>query len=141
MPVFGEVASGSLSQQVRDMLIQQIINGARSPGERLKVVELADEFGTSQSPIREALRDLSSIRLVEIKPRRGTFVQAFVQQTMQESYVVRAALEEAATRAVLDSGTLPIEELKREIDVMESAAQSEDLEKATLATVEFHRQI
>ena len=51
--------------------------------------------------MREALRDLEGLGLVENRPRRGRTVVPFVEQTIREAYLVRAALEEAATRLAM----------------------------------------
>ena len=55
-------------------LEMQIVDGTRGPGARLDERELADEFGVSRTPIREAFRQLASIGLVEDLGRRGVLV-------------------------------------------------------------------
>jgi len=82
----------TLARQIRDSLVAGIVSGHFGPGERLVETRLAATYGTSQAPVREALRELEAMRLVETQPRRGTFVRPFVQETLRESYVVRAAL-------------------------------------------------
>ena len=82
---------------------------------------LAATYGTSQAPVREALRELEVMRLVETQPRRGTFVRPFVHETLRESYVVRAALEETAVRLALLAGTVPVEALRSEVEAMVGA--------------------
>lgn len=131
----------SLSHQIRDALVQQIVSGDLEPGVRLIETKLAQEFGTSQAPVREALRELDSYGLVDVRPRRGTFVGSFVQQTLRESYVVRAALEEAATRLVLVQGTVPEETLAEDVAAIAEAAEQNDAEGVALNIVSFHRHI
>lgn len=135
------VVRTSLSHQIRDALVQQIVSGDLEPGLRLVETKLAQEFGTSQAPVREALRELDSYGLVDVRPRRGTFVGSFVQQTLRESYVVRSALEEAATRVVMMAGTLPVEVLEDDVAEIFNAAKREDAEAVTLNIVSFHRHI
>src|SRR5262245_19459106 len=84
----------TLSHRIRDTLVRQIVSGELEPGERLVETRVAATFGTSQAPVREALRELETFVLVEIKPRRGSFVRSFVREALRESYVLRAALEE-----------------------------------------------
>ncbi|MBC6463009.1 GntR family transcriptional regulator [Actinomadura sp. HBU206391] len=131
----------TLSQQIRDSLVGRIVSGEIAPGERLVETRLAATYGTSQAPVREALRELEAMRMVETRPRRGTFVRHFVQQTLRESYVVRAALEETATRLALLGGTMPVAALRSEVAAMRAAAHGDDSEAAVRASVAFHRHI
>ncbi len=117
------------------------MSGQFRPGERLVETRLAATYGTSQAPVREALRELEVMRLVETQPRRGTFVRPFVQETLRESYVVRAALEETATRLALLAGTVPVEALRADVAAMRAAAESGDGEASARASVSFHRRI
>ncbi|WP_285687796.1 GntR family transcriptional regulator [Actinoplanes sp. NBRC 103695] len=131
----------TLAQQIRDMLVVDIVSGDIPPGERLVETKLAARFGTSQAPVREALRELEAMRMVETRPRRGTFVRHFVQQTLRESYVVRAALEETATRLAMLAGTVPVAALRATVTEMRAAARTGDDEAAAKASVAFHRHI
>jgi DNA-binding GntR family transcriptional regulator len=131
----------TLGHRIRDTLVRQIVSGELAPGERLVETRVAATFGTSQAPVREALRELETFGLVEIKPRRGTFVRSFVRQTLHESYVLRAALEETATRLVLMAGTVPFEQLRDDIRRMQHAAQENDTEAVGMETAIFHRHI
>jgi DNA-binding GntR family transcriptional regulator len=131
----------TLSRQVRDALVRRIVSGEIQPGERLVETRIAASFGTSQAPVREALRELETIGMVEIRPRRGTFVRHFIQQTLRESYVVRAALEEAATRLALPAGSLPVDALRADVAAMRAAARRADTQAVGSASVSFHRHI
>jgi DNA-binding GntR family transcriptional regulator len=129
------------SRQIRDALVRRIVSGELQPGERLVETRIAENYGTSQAPVREALRELETIGLVEIRPRRGTFVRHFIQQTLRESYVVRAALEEAATRLALPAGTLPFDALRTDVAALHDAARRSDVQAIGAASVSFHRHI
>ena len=131
----------TLGRQIRDELVRRIVSGELEPGSRLVETKIAEEYGTSQAPVREALRELEAIDLVATKPRRGTFVRHFIQQTLRESYVVRAALEETATRLALPAGTLPFEALHEDVMAMRSAAERGDTQAAGAASVSFHRHV
>ncbi len=85
-----------LREQVKDVLLQRIVRGELKPGERLVETRIASELGTSQAPVREALRDLELLRMVESEPFRGARVRAFGDDELVEVYPVRAALEELA---------------------------------------------
>lgn len=131
----------TLSHQIRDALVHQIVFGELGPGERLVETKVAAQFGTSQAPVREALRDLEAFGLVEIKPRRGTFVSSSIREALRESYVLRAALEETATRLVLLTGTVPFEQLQRDVEAMYRGAEENDTEAVGMQTIAFHRHI
>jgi DNA-binding GntR family transcriptional regulator len=131
----------TLAHQIRDSLVVRIVSGEIPPGERLVETRLAAGYGTSQGPVREALRELEAMRMVETRPRRGTFVRHFVQQTLRESYVVRAALEETATRLAMLNGTVPVKALRAEVKEMRAAARAADDNAAARASVAFHRHI
>ena len=55
----------SLSQQIRDQLLDRIMHGELSPGVRLIELRIAAEFSTSQAPVREALRELEAMGVIE----------------------------------------------------------------------------
>lgn len=131
----------TLSRQIRDGLVRRIVSGELEPGERLVETRIAESYGTSQAPVREALRELEAIGMVETRPRRGTFVRHFIQQTLRESYVVRAALEEAATRLALPAGSLPVDALRADVARMREAARQGDLQAVGTASVSFHRHV
>src|SRR5262245_6807640 len=116
------VARETLATRIRDSLVARIASGELEPGTRLVETAIATAYGTSQAPVREALRELEAMRMVEVRPRRGTFVRHFVQQTLRESYVVRAALEETATRLAMLNGAIPFAALHAEVDAMRAAA-------------------
>ena len=136
-----ELRRATLSEQIRDSLVSRIVSGEIAPGERLVETRLAQAYGTSQAPVREALRELEAMRMVETQPRRGTFVRHFIQQTLRESYVVRAALEEAATRLALPAGTVPFDALQADVTAMREAAAQGDMQAVGTASVSFHRHV
>lgn len=131
----------TLSHRIRDTLLRRIVCGELQPDERLVETKVAAEFGTSQAPVREALRELETFGLVEIRPRRGTFVREFVRETLHESYVLRAALEETATRLTMMAGNVPFGRLRQDVQQMRDAAAADDADTVSLASVMFHRHI
>jgi DNA-binding GntR family transcriptional regulator len=131
----------TLAQQIRESLVVRIVSGEIRPGERLVETRLASVYGTSQAPVREALRELEAMRMVETRPRRGTFVRHFVRETLRECYVVRAALEETATRLAMLGGTVPVPALRAEVKAMRVAARTDDPDAAARASVAFHRHV
>jgi len=81
------------SEQMSDQIEERIVTGVYPPGMRLDETELASSFGVSRTPIREALIQLSSEGLVEIRPRRGAIVAEIGQQRLYEMFEVMAELE------------------------------------------------
>ena len=87
MEIFG--VTESLVQHLRE----HIIAGNLKPGQRLNEVELSSELGTSRSPLREAFRVLVSEHLVDVRPRKGSFVTDVSIQNCREIYETREMLE------------------------------------------------
>jgi DNA-binding GntR family transcriptional regulator len=83
----------SLHGKVIEELRQAILSGRLKPGERLVEGRLADEFGVSRNPVREAIRVLASEGLVEVTARRGASVASMSEQEARETIEVRALLE------------------------------------------------
>ena len=82
--------------RVRDLLEEAILDGELKPGERLRAEALAQRFGTSRTPIREALLQLEGQGLVEVEPNRGAVVRTFDRDDVLDLYEIRALLEPAA---------------------------------------------
>lgn len=81
-------------------LLERIANGTLPPGAWLREEALAEELGTSRTPVREALRTLAAEGLVEIVRNRGAQVRNWSAEQLEETYSLRATLEGyAAQRA------------------------------------------
>lgn len=81
------------AETLREVLEGDIATGLYPAGTRLDEVTLANRFGVSRTPIREALIELSVAGLVEIKPRRGAFVRELGIARLIEMFEVMAELE------------------------------------------------
>ena len=101
----------TLPRQIRVALAQRILNGDLAPGARLKDQEVAAAFGTSNTPVREALRQLEKDGLVEVYPRRGCMVRRIDLHELGEVFDLRIILEAHAVR--LAAGTLTADQLAR----------------------------
>ena len=130
-----------LREQVKDVLLQRIANGDLKPGERLVETRIASELGTSQAPVREALRDLELLRMVESEPFRGARVRAFGDEELVEVYPVRAALEELAAKEATRRLGGDVAELEREVEAMRTAARRGDLSALVRHDIGFHRRM
>lgn len=130
-----------LREQVKDFLLQQIVSGELEPGTRLVETRIAQELGTSQAPVREALRDLELLRLVESEPFRGSRVRAFDEEEMIEVYPVRASLEELAARLATVNLAGDVSRLEIEFEAMREAAEAGDTRLLAEHDIAFHRVI
>ncbi len=132
----------TLKQQIREALAQRILDGRYAPGERLVELQIAKEMGTSQAPVREALRELESLGLVESEIHRGTRVRRLGEDDLKDIFETRAALEEHATRlATTRLDQEGIVELGQRVHEMVAAAAAHDLEGVIRKSTEFHRRI
>jgi DNA-binding GntR family transcriptional regulator len=129
-----------LREQVKELILERILKGEFQPGERLVETRIAEELGTSQAPVREALRDLELLRFVESEPFRGARVREVTLEELQEIYPVRAALEEVAARAVAPRiAQAELEALEQEVAAMRDAAKHGDLHTQAEHDAAFHR--
>ncbi|MGL6279059.1 MAG: GntR family transcriptional regulator [Gaiella sp.] len=128
-----------LREQVKTILLHRIVSGELAPGERLVETRIAQELGTSQAPVREALRDLELLRLVESEPFRGARVRAFDDRELIEIYPVRAALEDVAAHLAAERLHGDVAVLEAEVDAMRDAARRDDLKALSEHDVRFHR--
>lgn len=124
--------------RVREQLQDAILEGVLKPGERLRAEALAQRFGTSRTPVREALLQLEAQGLVEVEPNRGAVVRAFDRADLLDLYEVRALLEPAAAaRAARNIGERDIERLQANCDQADAAG--DDAEVQIALNEEFHR--
>lgn len=128
-----------LREQIKDALLQRILDGTYEPGERIIEMRVAEEFGVSQAPVREALRELEILRLVESEPFRGARVKEVHRQQILEIYPVRAALEEVAAQAAAGHLGDRGDAMAAEVDAMRAAAADRDLHEFVRHDVAFHR--
>ena len=78
---------------LRDAIENDILTGTVCPGERLDEVSLANRFGVSRTPVREALAQLDSVGLIELRPNRGAIVAQVGTEQLVQMFEVMAELE------------------------------------------------
>jgi DNA-binding GntR family transcriptional regulator len=130
-----------LREQIRELLLERILKGELEPGDRIVELQIAQEFGTSQAPVREALRELQSLGFVEHEHYRGTRVRRITEEELAEIFPVRAALEELAAQEAASRLDGKVEELEREFEAMRGAADRDDLQDLAAHDAAFHRLI
>lgn len=115
-----------LQGEIHQTLKSAILSGALAPGTRLLQVQLADHFGTSQTPVREALRRLIQERLAEYVPRRGTYVREPRAAEVEDIYSLRAELEVwAARRFITRASEEERAELEQHLTDLNAAAAAD----------------
>ena len=131
-----------LAEHVRDHLLESILLGRYAPDDRIVETHVARELGTSQAPVREALRGLEAIGVVEISPFRGARVRRPSSRELLEAYTVRSSLEALAARLAVPRMTdADIDELVGYGDAMEAAARDHDGHGVAEADARFHGRI
>jgi DNA-binding GntR family transcriptional regulator len=125
-----------LSTRIADELRQAILTGELSPGERIRQEELAEQFGASRIPVREALRILVTDGLVNMVSNSGAWVSSLTQDECSEQYQIRERLEPLLLRYNLP--LLTAEDLARATDLVESMKKAPDLEAFMRLDREFH---
>ena len=139
-------------EKIKDM----IVSGALQPGQRLpKEADLATDLGLSRNSLREAVKALSLMNILDVRQGDGTYVTSLESPLLLEALsfivdfhrddqvleflAVRRILEPAA--AALAAHTISAEELAELRAVLESAGSRDGIDKIIAADVEFHRRI
>lgn len=120
----GATTHKQLRRVVAERIRSAIQEGALKPGEWLRQERLAQEYGVSQMPVREALKELAAEGLVEHVPYRGVRVVAFSADDVADLYAARAFLEGMAARAAAQHITAAELGQLRELQAQMSARQA-----------------
>jgi DNA-binding GntR family transcriptional regulator len=136
------LSRGVLADQVKERLLEGILSGRYAPDSRIVETQVARELGTSQAPVREALRGLEALGVVEITPFRGARVRRPTRDELLEAYVVRSALEVLAARLAVPRLTdQALDELAGNVAEMQTAARAGDGHGVAEADARFHGRI
>ena len=132
----------SARDHIRWALLKRISEGVYLPGERLKEMALAQEFGVSQAPVREVFRELETLGLLVSEHYRGTRVREISSRETYDAYQLRGYLEEIAAQLIppakLKDALESIEALQTS---MRRAARTGDADGFARANTLFHRSI
>lgn len=128
--------NGVLSERIADELRRAILSGELSPGERIRQEEIADQFGASRIPVREALRILVTDGLVNMVSNSGAWVSSLTQEECSEHYQMRERLEPLLLRYNLPA--LTDDDLARASDLVGAMKRAPDLETFMRLDREFH---
>ena len=135
----GALPRSVLSAQVKDRMLQWILEGELMPGARIIETRVARRLGTSQAPVRKALRDLVTLGLVEMEPYRGARVRQPAADELVEAMEVRGELEAIAARDAIgriDGATL--RRMRGLLEEMRGSAARGDAHAQAIQNSEFH---
>jgi DNA-binding GntR family transcriptional regulator len=136
------ISRSVLSDQVKDRLLQAILDGRYPPGARIVETRVARELGTSQAPVREALRDLEALGVVETTAFRGARVRRPSADELLEAFVIRAELESRGARLAIPRLTdEDLDALAGYVDEMRRSAEEGDYYAEATADATFHGRI
>jgi DNA-binding GntR family transcriptional regulator len=128
-----------LATQVSERLREDLLTRSLSPGQQIVQETLAERYGVSRVPLREALKELEAEGLVTHEPHRGYFVTELNAAEMAEVYTIRALLEADAIRRacqrISDADLVHIDELRI---AFEHSLATSDLESIAAANRAFH---
>jgi DNA-binding GntR family transcriptional regulator len=133
---------GLYREEICDYIKESILTGELKPGDRIVETRCAKELGVSQSPVREAIRELEIIGLVENIPFQGCYVKEHTIKDVKDSYKVRISLETLGMKSAVESITG--EQLKEIYDVMkdmETAAENHEFDLYIKLDTMFHQKI
>jgi len=132
----------SLSEQVYNYIKRQILSGELEGGQKIPEETIAQQFGVSRTPIREALRRLNEYGLVYLKPRSYAIVVDLEPQEATHVAQVRAQLEILAVRQLAEEGTPDdFEALEQIANECEDALKSGDIATTFEKDSQFHIEI
>lgn len=129
----------TLREKIVETVRHAIVNGQLPPGTRVAEPELADRFGISRTPIREAFRQLESEGFISVVPRKGAVVASFSEKDISDFYDIKMVLEGYAARCAAKNLTekdiARMETVNRQI---EGAAAKRDVRRVFALHNEFH---
>lgn len=130
-----------LSTDVKDHLLEAIVSGRFEPGSRIVETRVAQELGVSQAPVREAIRELAVVGVLDVEPHRGARVRQPSREELIEAAEVRGVLEAHAARLAcqrLDDRDRA--HLQRLLDELWRVSQEGDAQEHARLNSAFHEQ-
>ena len=121
---------------------KEVSSGILKPGDQLEVNALAERFGVSRTPIREAIRTLVESGVLETRPRKGSFVRVLSAKQLLDLFQVAAELEGMACRlAALSLTKENVEAIERGLAKCIQAAEVQNNAEYAMANLDFHTAI
>ena len=133
-----------LAEAIADSVAEAVATGHLAPGERIVETALADKYGVSRVPVREALKVLATQGILVGGGHRGYRVASFSPEKIEQVFEVRLELETILLRDAVGNWRrrgAGVGELDAVIETMRTAARAGDLRGMLRADLEFHRAI
>lgn len=136
------IKKSKMKDEIRISIQNAILSGEIKPGDRIVETRLASDMGVSQAPVREALKELEHMGLVESRPYQGTYVKLLTKKYLQDAYDARLILElhavELASFRITEEQLEIIQQLLYKMNTTASLGNSESF---VGYDIEFHRTI
>ena len=129
----------TLREKILENIRDAIISGAMTAGSKVSEPELAERYGISRTPIREAFRQLESEGYLTVIPRKGAVVSSFSQKDVEEFYAIKSILEGyAARRACANLTEREIARLEAINERLQEMADQENVKQFFKIHGDFH---
>lgn len=129
----------TLREKILETIRDAILKGSMKPGERVSEPDLAERFGISRTPIREAFRQLESEGYLQVVPRKGAVVASLSERDIEEFYAIKIILEGFAARMAAEKlSEKDIERLELINERLEAIKKEGDVKKFFRVHNEFH---
>jgi DNA-binding GntR family transcriptional regulator len=134
-----ELEDSTQTERLAGGIAESILSGEFQPGLRLDEHMLAERYGVSRTPVREALRQLASTGLIDVKPRRGATVADATSAQLETLFAAMAEIEAACARLAAMSMT-PIERrrLQSTHEAMAAFIPRDERDAYAAANIAFH---
>lgn len=129
----------SLTKLAYDALLKHILSGQLTAGEVYNEKGLATDLGTSRTPVREALLELSVQGLVSFLPRKGVVVNSFSKRDIEDIFEVRRALEGAVTEKAALTKPPALKDCRQALEDQRKAFENNDHPAFVEANYAFHK--
>ena len=132
----------SLTDSTYEKIKDSILDGTLKPGSRLSDRFLSEEIGVSTTTVKRALNMLSIEGLVEIRPRKGTFVIESYSERMEENTVIRAAMDGVIARLAAEKATgRDLDVMRQQLRKMRQSAENGNRRDRIETNAGFHEKI
>ena len=121
---------------------ENIVNLELAPGSMISEQDIANELNLSRTPVHEAMQELSSTKIIEILPQRGSHVSLIDMALVDEAIFVRSTIESAITEMACTQATeKDIQELEENVTLQQFYYEKNNLEKIMELDNAFHEKL
>lgn len=134
-----EIQARNLPGHVYQVLLEAILSNVLVPGERLLIDDIAQHFGISKIPVREAIKSLEAAGWLDSRPRRGTYVRPLSQTELEQVFEMRRILEPYSARLAAQRRTeAHLAELRELVSAGNRSLKQRDLLENSRVNGRFH---